>query len=438
MSDLAARNGGRAGLAVLAVILLLGLGLRLDEAWNGQEPVFDAAAYAEIAANLDRGEGFTIGPTATQPASNYSPGLPLFVAGVYALTGGAHERTARLILALIGTLSVLFAYLIGRRLSGPAAGLIAAAAIAIYPALLEYQGMLMGEPLAAALLSGAVLAVLWASGARQGVKWLLPGVLLGALVLVRPEYLGVAVLVALVVFVRGFRGARRESGVEALVLIAGVIVVFAPWTVRNAIALDRFVPVSTGGGQVLFAGTYLPSDGDPEKVGVEVVERHPKLFAPGAMQRLRLEQILARLAAQRYPGVETDKALERMGREQLWDDVSEEPLEYAGFVATKVERVWSHGPRDVMRQPGWELLHWALVAFGLIGLIVLAAQRRWEALLLATTFVAVTAICALLVASPRRVLVTMPLVAALAGVGVVWLTQRPGEGRRLERSGATP
>jgi len=184
-------------------------------------------------------------------------------------------------------------------------------------------------------------------------------------------------------------------------------------------ALDRFVPVSTGGGQVLFAGTYLPSDGNPERVGTEVVERHPELFGPGATQRLRLEQILARLAEQRYPGVETDKALARMGREQLWDDIGEEPAEYAGFVVRKVARIWSHGPRDVMREPGWELFHWALVALGLVGLLVLAKQRRWEALLLATIFVAITAIGALLAASPRRVLAMMPLVAALAGVGVV-------------------
>jgi hypothetical protein len=52
---------------------------------------------------------------------------------------------------------------------------------------------------------------------------------------------------------------------------------------------------------------------------------------------------------------------------------------------------------------------------------VLAAQRRWEVLLLATILVGITAVCALLVASPRRVLVTMPLVAALAGVGFVAL-----------------
>lgn len=423
MSGLAERNGGRAGVVTLVAILLLGLGLRLDEAWQGRAPVFDAAAYARIAANLDRDEGFALGGGATQPASNYSPGLPLFAAGVYKLTGGVHERFARLILALIGTLTVLFIYLIGRRLSGPTAGLIGAGAIAVHPALLEYQGMLMGEPLAAALLSGGVLAVLWAKGpgrlARE--RWLLPGALFGALALVRPEYLGIALLVSLVVLASDLEGDWRRSLTNAALLLIGAAIVVVPWTVRNAVALDRFVPISTGGGQVLFAGTYLPSDGDPEKVGAEVVERHPGLFGPHAVQRLRLEQILARLAEQRHPGLESDKALSRMGREQLWDDVSEEPLEYAGFVATKVGRIWSHGPRDVMREPGWELLHWALVAFGLAGLIALAAQRRWETLLLATIFVGITAISALLVASPRRVLVMMPLLAALAGVGTIWL-----------------
>lgn len=420
MSGLVERNGGRAVPVVLAAILLLGFGLRAREAWNGRTPVYDAAAYAKIAANLDEGNGFTVGPTATQPSSDYSPGLPLLVTAIYELTGGVHEQVARLALALIGTLAALFAYLIGRRLSGPLAGLIGAAAIAVYPALLEYQGMLMGEPFAATLLSGAVLATLWAAEARHPrVRWLMPGVLLGALALVRPEYLAIALLVSLVVLAKDWRRERRVGMVNAALLIAGLVVVVAPWTVRNAIALDRFVPVSTGGGQVLFAGTYLPSDGNPERVGAEVVERHPELFGPNAVERLRMEQILARLAEQRYPGVEADKALARMGREQLWDDVSEEPLEYAGFVARKVARIWSHGPRAVMHEPGWELLHWALVALGLVGLIVLIGQRRWEALLLAAIFVAVTAISALLVASPRRVLVMMPLVAALAGVGIV-------------------
>jgi len=446
VSELAARNGGRIGLAALVAILLLGLGLRVGEAWDGRAPVYDAQGYADIAIELERGNGFALGPGATQPATNYSPGLPLFVGGLYALTGGVHERAARLVLALLGTLAVLFTYLIGRRLSGPLAGLLAAGAVAVYPALLEYQGMLMSEPLAASLLSGAVFSILWTDAPRAGgvphsgghaervrayggtrrdrtraPQWLVPGVLLGALALVRPEYLAISFPVAVVVFARHGRDGWREGLVQALLMLAGLAIVVVPWTVRNEVALGRFVPISTGGGQVLFAGSYTPSGGDPEKVGVEVLKRHPELREE-LPKDPRLEQILAALAHQRYPDTEADAALARMGRERLWDDVSQRPVGYLGFLASKLWLIWGHGPRDVMRAPVWAVFHWLLLALGLLGLGVLGYRRRWEAALLGTVLLAATAIGLLLVASPRRALVTLPLLAALAGAGGAWVS----------------
>jgi hypothetical protein len=106
-----------------------------------------------------------------------------------------------------------------------------------------------------------------------------------------------------------------------------------------------------------------------------------------------------------------------MGRERLLDDISERPVEYAGFVAAKIWRAWSRGARDVMEEPGWRTFHLVLVGLALVGLAVLVRRRPREALLLGVLLLAVTAIVALLVASPRRVLVTLPVVAALAGVG---------------------
>lgn len=440
---LVARNGGRWGFAALVAILLLGAGLRVGEAWDGRAPVFDAAAYAAIARNVDEGNGFTVGADATQPSSDYSPGLPLFVAGLYKLTGGVHERLARVVLALIGTLAILFTYLLARRLGvvvlrnpvgdkgrqppavAVAVALIAALVVAIYPATIEYTGMLMTEPLAATLLVGAILGLLWAGDGEDWWRWAVPGLTLGALALVRPEYLAIGLLLALLVFLRQLRRSDWKRALLAGVVVAlGIVIVVAPWTIRNAIALDRFVAVSTGGGQVLYAGTYLPSDGNPEKVGAAVVAENPDLFGPHAVENLRLEQILARLAEARYPEMEPDQALSKMGKEQLRTDITHHFGEYVEFVATKIGRIWSHGPRAIMRTPLWEALHWVLLGLGLFGLALLAYLRRWEALLIGAVFLAVTLISALLVASPRRVLVLVPLLSACAGAAIAWTAAR--------------
>src|SRR6185312_9558991 len=461
---LMARHGGRWGFAALVAILVLGAGLRVGEAWDGRAPVFDAAAYAAIAKNLDQGNGFTVGAEATQPSSDYSPGLPLFVTAIYKVTGGVHERLARIVLALIGTLAVLFTYLLALRLAcaalfrdgDPVLGspvgdqgqpppgravvpaLLAALAVAIYPATIEYTGMLMTEPAAATLLAGAMLGLLWAADGAPGTSgggavpawcWLVPGVTLGALAVVRPEYLAIGLLLALLVFLRQLRhGDCKRALLAGGVVALGLIVVVAPWTIRNAIALDRFVAVSTGGGQVLYAGTYLPSDGNPENVGAGVVAENPDLFGPHAVENLRLEQILARLAEARHPGEEPDQALSSMGREQLRTDITHHFGEYVGFVAAKIGRIWSHGPRAVMREPVWEALHWVLLGLGLLGLGLLAYLRRWEALLIGAVFLAVTLVSALLVASPRRVLVLIPLLSACAGAAIAWIAARARRG----------
>ena len=220
---------------------------------------------------------------------------------------------------------------------------------------------------------------------------------------------------------------RRSLGAAAVVLL-GIAIVVAPWTVRNAIVLHQFVSLSTGGGQVLYAGAYLPSDGDPEKVGAAVVEEHPTSSARTLSKTCgwsRSSPGSARTATRNS----NPKALSKLGKKQLWDDIAEEPLEYAGFVAKKIGRIWSHGPRAVMREPVWEALHWALLGLGLLGLGLLVWRRRWEALLIGAVFLAITLISALLVASPRRVLVLVPLLAACAGAAVAWLTSARAKAR---------
>src|SRR6201999_212039 len=186
--------------------------------------------------------------------------------------------------------------------------------VAIYPATIEYTGMLMTEPLAATLLAGAMLGIFWAGDGALLWRWAVPGLTLGALALVRPEYLAIGFMLAVLVLLRErlWEDWKRALLIAAI-LVLGIVVVVAPWTVRNAFALHRFVSVSTGGGQVLYAGTYLPSEGDPGKVGAAVVAEHPELFGPHAVEKLRLEQILARLGESAFPELEPDQALSKLG-----------------------------------------------------------------------------------------------------------------------------
>jgi hypothetical protein len=415
-------------LIVLVALMLLAAGVRVGFAREPQRPPEpDSIGYAKIAKTLHEEGRFELGGfrAPLQEASNYSPGLPLFVAGIYELRGGVDLELARIVLALIGSLAVLFTFLIGSRLSGRWAGLLAAVVVAGYPALLQFQGMLMTEPLAVTLLAAALLAFLWAGDDDRGIwAWVLPGALFGLLAMVRPEYLPFGLLLAAVAAFR-VRWLDRQwaPGLAAAAVMAlAFLLPIAPWTVRNAIVLDRFVPVSTGGGKALFIGTYLPADGDGPRLREQLLNADPALRRElaGAPLETKLDTVLAVAAARRHPGVPTDVALTRMGRDNLDRDLSDDPVGFASMLGDKAYRAWREGPRPIMHSSGWQAAQKVLVALGLIGLAVLCLTRRWEAVPALLFAAGVTAAAALLIASPRRVIVILPLVASLGATALAW------------------
>ena len=415
-------------LIALVALMLFAAGVRVGFALEPQRPQEpDSIGYARIAKTLHEDGRFEEGGfrAPLQQASNYSPGLPLFVAGLYELTGGIHLELARVVLALIGSLAVLFTFLVGRRLWGPGAGFVAAIVVAGYPALLQYQGMLMTEPLAVTLLAASLLAFLWAGDDERGVwAWALPGALFGLLALVRPEYLPFGLLLAVIAAFRVHWLDRRWApglAAAALMLLAFLLPI-APWTVRNAIVLDRFVPISTGGGKALFVGTYMPADGDGPRLREQLLAADPALRRElaDAPLRVRLDTALAVTAARRHPGIPTDVALTRMGRENLDRNLSEDPEGFAAMLGRKSYRAWREGPRPIMHSSGWEAAQKALAALALIGLLVLCLRRRWEAVPALLIALGVTATAALLIASPRRTIVILPLVAALGATALAW------------------
>lgn len=415
------KRHGRTTLVLLALILALGFGLR---AYRVVEPLAtpgdDARAYYALASSLYE-EGSYGGPD-FRDASDWSPGAPLIYAAAFYASGGAREGTARIVELLFGLAAIIVAYLLGRRLNCRPAGLIGALGVAVYPPFIHSTGALFSEPPAIFTLPAAVLAFLWAAERERPSAWLLPGLLFGVTALIRPEYLLVGLAFALLALIRVAReGGWRPGLAGAALFAAALLLPIVPWAVRNQVVLDRTVPISTGGGKALYVGTYLPADGEYQRVKALLTRRYlGRDLEPGseALDRVNPTPLFDRVAA-RYPDLPRDEALGKIGKENFYDYAGEDPTEYAAMTVRKVWRMWSAGLGEAMSSTAGRVVQVLIVLLGLAGLGVLAARRRyWELVAMATPLLLVTAVGAASLAAPRRNEILMTLIFPLAGVAL--------------------
>ncbi len=460
---------GRKTLILLATILVLGFGLR---AYRVVEPLAtpgdDAHAYYALSKSLYE-EG-SYGGATFHNASDWSPGAPLLYAASFYATGGPREGTARIVELLLGLAAIIVAYLLGRRLNCRPAGLIAALGVAIYPSFIHSTGALYSEPPAIFTLPAAVLAFLWAAdlgtsrvggvgwGVRRGaassfsphppsrtaapspgekpsappdtpphdrtraLKWSVPGVLFGLTALIRPEYLIVGVAFALLAAIRIGRARGWQTALAgASLFVVALLIPIVPWTIHNQVTLDRTVPISTGGGKALYTGTFLPADGEYQRVKAMLARRYLHRDLPPhseALERVDPTPLFNRVAA-RYPDLPRDSALGKIGKQNFSKYFGEDPVGYAAMTVRKVWRMWSAGIGEAMESGGGRIIQVLLALLGLAGLVLLGLRSRWwELVAMATPIVLVTAVGAASLAAPRRNEILMTLIFPLVGVAL--------------------
>lgn len=420
---------GTRTLIALGAIALLGLVVRAYVVVNPVEhPADDSAAYYAISKALYEEQSF--GGPEFRDSSDWSPGAPFLYAAAYYATGGAREGTARIVEALLGVATILVVFALGWRLGGRElgrwVGLFAAFAVAVYPPFIHTTGELMSEPPAMLSLPAAILAFLWASDRGGTWPWLAPGLLFGLTAMFRPEYLFVGLAFVVLAALRAGRGREWRGGLAAaLVLLAAFALPIIPWTVRNAIVLDRVVPISTGGGKALYVGTYLPADGEYQRVKAVLAERYlgrdlePGSEALDEVSPTPLFDKVAREVQAEHPELTRDQALGRAGKDNFDKYFGEDPWGYAAMTVRKVARMWSSGVGEAMSTTTGRVVQVLLVLLGLAGFVLLAMRRRWwEFVVLATPIALVTAVGAVSLAAPRRNEVLMTLVFPLAGLAL--------------------
>ena len=433
---------GKRTLVALGAIALLGLVVRAYVVVNPVEhPADDSRAYYALSKALYAEQSF--GGPEFRDASDWSPGAPLLYAAAFYATGGAREGTARIVEALLGVATILVVFALGWRLGGRElgrwVGLFAALAVAVYPPFIHTTGELMSEPPAMLTLPAAILTFLWASDRepdaaapwtrgqmRSLLPWALPGVLFGLTAMFRPEYLLVGAAFVLLAGLRIWRGREWRLGLAgAAVLLVALALPILPWTIRNVVVLDRVIPISTGGGKALYVGTYLPADGEYQRVKALLAERYlGRDLEPGspALDDVNPTELFDRVAAEvqeGHPELTRDEALGKAGKENFDRYLGEDPGGYAAMTGRKVGRMWSSGVGEAMSSTAGRVVQVLLVLLGLAGFALLGLRRRWwELLALATPIALVTAVGAASLAAPRRNEVLMTLVFPLAGLAL--------------------
>jgi 4-amino-4-deoxy-L-arabinose transferase-like glycosyltransferase len=183
------------------------------------------------------------------PSAWKAPGYPLWMGLWYELLGASPVRVEVVQALVVAPLGVLLTWLLGRRLFTPTVGVAAAYVVAIFPLIWEYYGLLYPEALAIPLLVLTFYLFLEripTPGLAAAV-----GAVSGLGLLIRPSsfflFAGVAAA-----FVIG-AGWRRGAALTAVAVAVAALVVL-PWTIRNYVVLDGFIPISIQEGAL--SGTF--------------------------------------------------------------------------------------------------------------------------------------------------------------------------------------
>ncbi|HVM09505.1 MAG TPA: glycosyltransferase family 39 protein [Acidimicrobiales bacterium] len=414
---------------VLVTIVLVGVGLRVGFLAAAAKPLpepGDAMAYHLLAEGLAGGDGYVRPYDRVEgriiPTAEYGPAYP-FVLSVATRAGVDTTWGQRYLGAVLGGLSIALTGFAGRRIASSLAGLVASALLAASPLVVQHDTALLTEGLA--VVAAAALLLAAASHVDRPGPLAAAGVgaIIGAAALVRADALLLVPLVGVPVVVAATfrRQGGRAAAVHGAAVVAGVVVIAAPWGVRNASRLDANVGLSTNTATVI-AGANCDDTYDGSLLGYW-------RFGPGCFEGYSTEDLVASGEAA-VARSHMDRGLSYIG-----DNLGRLP----SVVGARVLRVWGAWDVDQLaflaglegKSARWE--RWGIVAgwftslLAIVGIARIAigrVRRPVMAMLLAGPLVAVTVSAALTYGNVRFRAGAEPALAVAAAIAITRLAGR--------------
>ncbi len=252
-------------MVVLAVVV--GAGLRLWWiVYTVRKPLglHDPYFYLDYARRMAQGGGYRLKDG--EPTAYYPIGYPLILAVWFWFMQHSpfpnHWIAAAALLNLaLSTAAIALAGILGRRLVGPWVGALAAVIVALFPSLIYHSATILTETTFNFFFLVTLLVLCWRPWSDRVPSWsrlVAFALLLGICIEIRPIALLMLPMVLIALWHRGGAGlALRRWGV----VVAVVVAVMVPWTVRNAVVMHAFLPIGTTTGDNLCIGNHPGAEG---------------------------------------------------------------------------------------------------------------------------------------------------------------------------------
>jgi hypothetical protein len=167
--------------------------------------------------------------------AQHPPLYPLLLS-LGSLLGAKSLLAHRILSCAVGAGAVVVVGLLGERVAGRRGGIAAAAVAAFYPQFVTADALVMSEPLFTLTVAAAVLLAIRLRDVPTLRGSLVLGATVGLAALTRPEGLLLLPLLAC----PGSYAKNSAGAVRVIAATVALVVVIAPWMVRNAIVFHRF------------------------------------------------------------------------------------------------------------------------------------------------------------------------------------------------------
>ena len=302
---------------VAAVLIRIPIALLMGDQITVLPGIQDQVSYDALARSLLDGRGYSFTEKwypftpANTPTAHWSFIYPLYLAGTYAVMG-YHPVAARLLQGAVGGALVCFlVYLIGRRVANESTGLVSAGMAAVYGYFIYYSAALMTETFFIILVLLILHLSLELKEKPSLARWALLGLVLGVAGLLRQTVLLFVPFLLLWLF-----WELKKDGIRwwyFTVPIVVIMLMIAPWTIRNYLVFDHFLLLNSNAGYALYASNNpnLGSDWRNELVVIPVPEElagQNEAQLDRALSQRGIEFILA--DPERYLQLTLDKSIE--------------------------------------------------------------------------------------------------------------------------------